>query len=161
LLKATARRSVFASNVFEDAEAAFTQLVRTVRPQGTVIASVMTATGSLRYFLPVVVAEVERFWMTTYDHIIATGDLRDIPGTHTCRMFRWPEIEAMIDASPGSLLAASASNCLSLGDPVALDRLEADSERWSWFLDWEATLCREPGVRDAGSHTLFAVQRSA
>jgi hypothetical protein len=55
--------------------------------------------------------------------------------------------------------SASTSNCMSLGDAAALERLEADPDRWEWFLDCEASLCRELGALDAGTHTVFAVVR--
>jgi hypothetical protein len=121
----------------------------------------MAALGGFRYFLSDVVDEIDRYGVDVYDHIIATGDLREIngTGTHTCRMFRWREIETMIASQPCRLLTASASNCMSLGDPAAVERLEADPERWSWFMNWEASLCRETGLLDAATHILFAVQR--
>jgi 2-polyprenyl-3-methyl-5-hydroxy-6-metoxy-1,4-benzoquinol methylase len=151
------------SYVFEDAENAFGQLLQVVRPGGTVLASVMATLGSLRYFFPVVVDEIDRYGVEVYDHIIATGDLRAIgeTGTHTCRMFRWHEINSMIATQPCRLVVASASNCMSLGDPAAVEVLEADPERWAWFLNWEASLCREPGLLDSGTHILFAVQRAS
>jgi SAM-dependent methyltransferase len=147
------------SYVFEDAEAAFGHLLNAVRPGGAVVASVMAALGSLRYFLPVVVDEIDQLGVEVYDHVIATGDLRAIPGTHTCRMFRWREVDSMITEHPCRLLAASASNCMSLGDTAALERLAVDPARWTWFVNWEASLCRAPGVLDAGTHILFACQR--
>jgi 2-polyprenyl-3-methyl-5-hydroxy-6-metoxy-1,4-benzoquinol methylase len=150
------------SYVFEDAEDAFGHLLGVVRPGGTVLVSVMAALGSLRHFLSVAVDEIDQYGVDVYDHVIATGDLRAIggTGTHTCRMFRWREIGSMIATQPCRLLVASASNCMSLGDPVAVERLEADPERWSWFMNWEASLCREPGLVDAGTHILFAVRRN-
>ena len=149
------------SYVFDDAEDAFGHLIQVTRPGGFVLASVMAAVGSFRYFLPVVVDEIQQFGTAFYDHVLATGDLREIPGSHSCRMFRWSEVEAMISARPCHLVTASASNCLSLGDPQALERLAQDPTRWPWFLDWETALCRKPAVLEAGTHILFAVQREA
>jgi SAM-dependent methyltransferase len=152
------------SYVFDDAPVAFSGLVRAVRPGGVVLASVMSLPGAIRYFLPVVVEELSQYGLNVYDHIMETGDLRAIgeayPGSHTCRMFRWREIEAMILAEPCELLAVSASNWMSLGDPTLLEGLEADPQRWRWFLEWESQLCQEPGAVDGGTHTLFAVQRT-
>jgi SAM-dependent methyltransferase len=147
------------SYVFEDAGPAFGQLVQAVKPEGVVLASVMTAPGSWRYFLPVVVDEIERLGTGVYERIMSTGDLREIPGSHSCQMFRWREVEAIVADQPCDLVAVSASNCLSLGDPATLERLEANPELWAWFLDWEAALCRERGVLDAGTHVIFAARR--
>ena len=148
------------SYVFEDAPVAFGQLVRAVRPGGIVLASVMATVGSLRYFLPLALNELDQYGGEVYDHIMATGDLRDIPRSHTCQMYRWREIESLIAPAPCRLVAASASNCISLGDADLIERLEVDPERWRWFVDWEAALCREPGALDGGTHTIFAVQRT-
>ena len=40
----------------------------------------------------------------------------------------------MIAAHPCRLVAASASNCLSLGAPDSVASFEADAELWPWFL---------------------------
>jgi hypothetical protein len=90
---------------------------------------------------------------------MATGDLRAIPGSHTCQMYRWREIEGLAAGAPGRLVAASASNCMSLSDPKVIAAIEADQERWRWFLEWEAQMCREPGALDGGTHILFAFER--
>ena len=74
-------------------------------------------------------------------------------------MFRWLELAEMIAAQPCRLLAASASNAISLADPEVLDRLAADPGVWPRFLDWEEELAQEPGMLDGGTHILFAVER--
>jgi 2-polyprenyl-3-methyl-5-hydroxy-6-metoxy-1,4-benzoquinol methylase len=151
------------SYVFDEAPAAFRQLVRAVVPGGVVVASVMSMAGAARYFFAQVVEELEVYGIDAWQHIMTTGDLReigrDVPNSHTCQLFRWREIEDMISATPCMLVAASASNCMSLGDDDALGRLETDPDRWAWFLDWETAMCREPGALDGGTHTLFAVRR--
>ncbi|MDQ3610839.1 MAG: hypothetical protein M4D85_04370 [Actinomycetota bacterium] len=91
--------------------------------------------------------------------MLATGDLRETqpPGTgHTCKMFRWPELLELVNCAGGRVLAASASNWASLGDPAALQRLVARPERWARFLDHEVRLWGEPGVLDGSTHILFA-----
>lgn len=146
------------SYVFDDAGSAFGALVRAVRPGGVVVASVMATIGNLRHYLPVAVHETRQFGTTFYDQVIA-GDLRGLPASHTCRMFRWREIQAMIELEPCHLVAASASNWLSLSEESVISELEADDQLWPWFLDWETAICREPGALDGGTHILFAVRR--
>ncbi len=148
------------SYVFEDAPLAFEALVRAVRAGGVVLASVMATVGSFRYFLPQALSGREHYGGEIYDRVIATGDLRCIAGSHTCQMYRWREVESLISRAPCRLVAASASNCMSLGDPALIESLEEDPERWRWFVDREAELCREPGALDGGTHIIFAVQRS-
>jgi 2-polyprenyl-3-methyl-5-hydroxy-6-metoxy-1,4-benzoquinol methylase len=147
------------SYVFDDAADVFGQLVSSVRPGGVVLASVMSTVGSVRHFLPEVVKVIEAFGLAHMDHEVATGDLRHTPGTHTCRMYRWREVESLIAAQPCRLLAASASNFMSLADVETVQTFEADPELRKWFVDWEVQLCREPGAVDAGTHIVFAVER--
>jgi 2-polyprenyl-3-methyl-5-hydroxy-6-metoxy-1,4-benzoquinol methylase len=149
------------SYVFADAADVFAQLVASVRPGGVVLASLMSTVGSARHFLPTMVAVVEAFGLAHMDHEIATGDLQFTPGSHTCQMYRWREVEELIATQPVRLLAVSASNCLSLSDPESVPYFEADPERRKWFVDWEIRLCREAGALDSGTHIVFAVERLA
>jgi len=150
------------SYVFDDdAPTAFRGLARVAQPGGFVLASVMSTVGSFRYFLPQALQELEHYGGEFYDHVVATGDLRGIPGSHTCQMFRWGEVEALVAGAPGAIVAASASNCMSLGDQELIAGIEADPERWQWFVDWEARMCREPGALDGGTHTIFVFERDA
>jgi SAM-dependent methyltransferase len=147
------------SYVFEDAQDAFRGLVNATRPEGVLLASVMSSVGSFRYFLPLALEEAERYGGELYDHVLATGDLRAIPGSHTCQMYRWSEVEGLAAGARGRIVAASASNCMSLADAEVVAAIEADPARWQWFLDWEAKMCREPGALDGGTHILFAFRR--
>lgn len=148
------------SYVFDDAPAVFAQLVSAVRPGGAVLASVMSTVGSARYFLPGLIALIEAFGLAHIDHELATGDLRFTPGTHTCRMYRWQELERLVASNPCRLVAVSASNCLSLADPDTVEKIEADPRLRDWFVEWEIRLCREPGALDGGTHIAFAVERT-
>jgi SAM-dependent methyltransferase len=148
------------SYAFEQAGAAFAECVRVTRPGGVVLASVMSTAGSFRYFLSSVVTEIEDFGLAVTDEVLHTGDVRPTQaGGHICRMFRWREVAEMIAAQPCRLLAASASNAISLGNPEALGRLAADPAVWPRLLDWEEELAQEPGLLDAGTHIIFAAER--
>jgi SAM-dependent methyltransferase len=149
------------SYAFERAEHALSECLRVTRPGGVVLASVMTTIGTLRAFLPTVVDDIGTFGAEVTDRVVHSGDLRHLPGDgHRCRMFRWREIEEMIGRLRCTLLAVSASNATSTGDPAALERLAADPDLWQHFLDWEEELAREPGALDGGTHTIFAVRRT-
>jgi SAM-dependent methyltransferase len=148
------------SYAFERAEEAFGGCLRVTRPGGVVLASVMATIGSARLFLAGVVDEIDAHGIEPHEAVLRTGDLRAMPGDgHRCRMFRWRELAAMVDRLPGTLLAASASNALSAGDPAAVERLAADPDRWTRLLDWEEELAAEPGALDGGTHILVAVRR--
>src|SRR5262245_33836679 len=97
------------SYVFDgDAAPAFRSLVHVTRPEGVVLASVMSAVGSFRYFLPLALEEADKYGGALYDRVMETGDLRAIPGSHTCQMYRWREVEALAAGAPGRFVAASA-----------------------------------------------------
>lgn len=148
------------SYAFQEAGKAFAECVRVTRPGGVVLASVMAVIGSLRYFLPGVAEEIKMFGADAIDAVVHTGDVRlTQAGGHICRMFRWREVTEMIARQPCRLLAASASNAVSLADTGVLERLAADPELWARLLDWEEELAQEPGMLDGGTHILFAVQK--
>jgi SAM-dependent methyltransferase len=148
------------SYVFEDAAQTFLALVAVTKPAGVLLGSVMSSVGSFRYFLPVALEEVEQFGGEVYDRVLETGDLRAIPNSHTCKMYRWSELRDVAPGARGEFVAVSASNWMSLADADLVAGIEADAERWRWFLDWEAKMCREPGALDGGTHILFAFQRA-
>ena len=148
------------SYAFERTEEAMLGLLRVIRPEGIVVASVMSRLGGWRYFLRDITALSEE----ANDKVLRTGDLRHVvsdPGAHICQMFRWAGIEALVERSGGRIVDGSASNWASLGDSESLARLEADSERWGRFIEHEVMACAQPGARDGGTHILFAAQRGA
>jgi hypothetical protein len=107
----------------------------------------MSTVGSFRYFLPLASEEAAQYGDAVYDHVIATGDLRAIAGSHTCQMYRWRDVGLITDGAAGKIVAASASNWMSLGDPEVVAAIEGDAERRQWFLDWEDPEPR-PGLRE-------------
>jgi SAM-dependent methyltransferase len=146
------------SYAFDDAEDALRGLLRVTRPGGTVVASVMSTLGTWRSRLSGVVQVAATVGEDANDRVLATGDLRHLPGAaHVCRMFRAREVGELVTSAGGRLEAISASNWASLGDPAALATLEADPDRWRRFLDHEVAACAEPGTVDGGTHILVAV----
>lgn len=146
------------SYAFERTEEAMRGLLRIIGAEGIVVASVMSLLGGWRYFLRAITALSDE----ANDKILRTGDLRHLardPGEHICQMFRWSDVEALVERSGGEVIDGSASNWASLGDAESLARLEADAERWDLFIAHEVAACAEPGARDGGTHILFAAQR--
>ncbi|MFC5833827.1 class I SAM-dependent methyltransferase [Nonomuraea insulae] len=146
------------SYAFEQAGDALRGLLRITRPGGLVVGSVMSLLGVWRHFLPGVVKAAEAIGEDANDLILRTGDLRrkgDQDG-HVCQMFRHRDLAALIRAAGGEIVAATASNWASLGDPDTLTALESDPDRWARFLEHEIAACQEPGAVDGGTHILFA-----
>jgi SAM-dependent methyltransferase len=146
------------SYAFEHDRDALSGLFRILKPGGVVVASVMSLLGSWRHFLRGVVEEAGEAGEEANDLILSTGDLRYFPAEHICKMYRASDVERLVGECGGELLAVSASNWASLGDPEALAELESDPVRWANFLEHEIRACREPGALDGGTHILFAAR---
>lgn len=145
------------SYAFDTAGPALQGLLRITRPGGMVVASVMSMLGTWRNSLPGVLDVAQRYGEDVNDKVLATGDMRYLVGfDHVCRMFRASQVQALVGAAGGRVVALSASNWASLGDPSVLAPIEADPERWRHFLDNEVAACAEPGAADGGTHILFA-----
>jgi ubiquinone/menaquinone biosynthesis C-methylase UbiE len=150
------------SYVFEDAPAALRELLRVTRRDGTVLASVMSTLGSHRYLMPDVVDIIAAYGDDVSDDVLHTGDLRSVqPTGHVCLMYNAGQIPGLVARAGGSLAGMSASNWLSLADPQALARLEADPAHWARFLDNETWACRQPGCLDGGTHLIFAARHTS
>lgn len=145
------------SYAFESDVDALRGLLRIVAPGRPVLASVMSALGTWRHALPGVLRLAESIGERANDLVLRTGDLRHVPGAaHVCRMYRAAELAPWIERAGGRLVAASASHWAGLADPAVLEPVEADPERWTFFLDQEERACAEPGAWDGGTHLLFA-----
>jgi SAM-dependent methyltransferase len=140
------------SYVLGEADRALAELLRVTRPGGCVLLSVMSLLGAARAFFDWFPGLIEEFgWKRAVADVIETGDLpADINEGHVCRLYRWRNLEALLDRHPCRVLAASASNFLSVG-----------REDWDErFLEIEIAACREPGALDGGTHILVAVERT-
>lgn len=147
------------SYAFDEAEHALNGLFRIAKPGGPIVLSVMSLLGSWRFFLRGVIEDTARRGEAANDLVLETGDLRHFATTHVCQMFRASDIERLVSACGGELLAMSASNWASLGDEEPLLELEKSPDRWANFLGHEVRACQEPGALDGGTHLLFAARR--
>lgn len=150
------------SYAFEHIDEAMRGLLRILADDGILVASVMSWLGGWRYFLPAITDLEQTVGQAATEMVMRTGDLRHVvhdPGAHICQMFRWSEIQSLLQRTGGRLVGASASNWASLGDTQVLARLEADPERWERFIEHEVTACAQPGALDGGTHILFSVAR--
>jgi ubiquinone/menaquinone biosynthesis C-methylase UbiE len=149
------------SYVFEDAPRALRECFRITRPEGPVLASVMSLAGSGRYYVESFLPSIEVVGLDTFHTFLIDGDQRalaSVPGTHPCRLFTWAQVQALVAEAGGELLAGPASNWLSLGPAAVLDQFEGSQDLWRKLLDWEERFCAEPGAIDGGTHILFAAR---
>ena len=146
------------SYAFEGAPGALAGLLRVTQDGGPVLASVMSMLGSWRHFIGVVLSDVEAAGNDAYRHLMATGDLRSLGAPHICQLYRSDDITALVEGAGAEVIAMSASNWASLGDPEALAEFEADPMMWAQFLDDEVAACAAPGALDGGTHIVFAAR---
>lgn len=149
------------SYAFGRTDEALRGLRRVIRPDGVVVASVMSTLETWRHLLAGVVGLAAEVGEDANDAALRTGDLRHVGARHVCQMFRAREVEELVVRCGGEVIAASASNWASLGDPAALLELESDPDRWRRFLENEVAACSEPGALDGGTHLLFAARQDA
>ncbi|MFF0389257.1 class I SAM-dependent methyltransferase [Kitasatospora sp. NPDC004615] len=148
------------SYAFDQERQALAGLLRVVKPDGVVVASVMSLWGSWRARLPGSAQLAVRHGTDITDAVVRTGDLRHVPGmAHVCRMFTWEQLTALVTECGGEILAGSASNWASLEDPTVLASIEGRPRLWERFLAYEAEACASLGARDGGTHILLALHR--
>ncbi|MDQ3929579.1 MAG: class I SAM-dependent methyltransferase [Chloroflexota bacterium] len=148
------------SYVFDRAGEALEELLRVTKPGGWVLLSVMSLLGSTNAFLPGVLRAAEEFGLEATSQVSSTGDLYgDVSGGHKCHMFRWSELQALLLSHHCEIVAASASNFLSLQNEEAMQHAMSDPHTWQALLAWELDYCKEPGALDGGTHIIAAVRR--
>jgi len=145
------------SYVFGKNAQAMREMVRVVRPQGRILASVMSLWGTVHQYLSGVL-EVDP---ETNREILDTGDLipsRIGSGRHYCHMYRLDELRSLLQNAGLTIDLLSASDCLSVGWAEHLDELEEGSPLWNHLVEMERSACQDPGCAGMGSH-IIAVAR--
>jgi SAM-dependent methyltransferase len=143
------------SYVIDEADRAVAELLRVTRRGGHMLVSVVSLLGGARTFFGHFPELIERFgWNRAVADVFASGNLDgEINNGHVLRMYRWRDLETMLLRHPCRIVAASASNYLSIGN----EELFAADPRW---LNLEVAACREPGALDSGTHIVVVVERS-
>lgn len=150
------------SYVFERAGDAMKELLRVTKPGGYVLLSVMSLIGTTRAFLPGVIALTKQYGPERIQQVNDTGDLYGDVSTngHYCHMYRWSELRALLQRHTCTIVAASASNFLSIRNEETLQAIMNDDAIWERFLQWEIEFCKEPGAIDGGTHIIAVVQNN-
>ncbi|EWC63686.1 SAM-dependent methyltransferase [Actinokineospora spheciospongiae] len=143
---------------------AFDELIRLVRPGGTVIVSVTSRYGYLRAglnaILPMVAAGGQ---LGAIDQAVATGDIAGVQADFellTTHFFTWDELRTHLTSRGCEIVTASASNFLSADTPLLDESLLADPEVMAAFTRWELQACRAPGNIDGGTHIIAAARKA-
>lgn len=145
------------SYLFDQADAGLGELLRVTKPGGYVLFSVMSLAGTLRRYLAGIPEDVRERGLDGVERLLATGDLF---GAHSCHLYRWSELQALLARHPCAVIAASAANFLAIGNDAAVETLRRDPALWNAYLDWEVAFGAEPGAIDGGTHIIAVVQRT-
>jgi ubiquinone/menaquinone biosynthesis C-methylase UbiE len=151
------------SYVFDRADAAVGEMLRVTRSGGYVLLSVMSLAGATRRFLGEIFELYREVGMEAFQRIVQGYDQYNAsaPGGHRCRMYSWRDLKALLERHPCEIVAASAANFLSVQNEELLAAVRQEDVRfWRTLLWWEARLCEQPGVLDAGTHIIAVVRRA-
>ncbi|WIG60348.1 MAG: hypothetical protein OJF49_003096 [Ktedonobacterales bacterium] len=152
------------SYVFDRADEALAEMLRVTKPGGHVLLSVMSLLGTSQLFFPAILGIAAAQGLETVEQVNQTGDLTNqqaSPNGHYCRMYRWSRLNSLLKRHPCEIIAASASNFLSMrDDDELLAQVAANPALWEAFVRWELDFCQEPGALDGGTHILAVVRKS-
>lgn len=152
------------SYVCEARRQAADELVRVVRPGGTLLVSVMSRLGTSanvvrRPFMPILKdPEHWHLWPVVRD-----GDLPPFPSQLTemlhpaMHLYTAAELTGLLETC--DTLEVAGSNVSTYEGSTAFEELAADEEAWATAVDLERELCRAPGLVDSGSHIIIAARR--
>jgi SAM-dependent methyltransferase len=149
------------SYVFDRADDALAEMLRVTRPGGSVLLSVMSLAGATRRFLGAIFDLYQEVGIEEVRSVVDTGDQHGVtaPDGHHCHMYRWEELEALLEPHPCEIVTASAANFLSVQNEELLKRASRDPLFWETLLEWETRFCEQSDVLDAGTHIIVAVRR--
>jgi SAM-dependent methyltransferase len=142
------------SYVLDQRMQAIGESARVLKRNGRLLASVMSLWGSahnaLRGVLAVPAASNQR--------ITKTGDItpKTFPDRegHFMHLFRAGEFRRLLTQANLSVLAMSASNCLSIGWNDYLAEIRHDEEKWGELLRMELEACADPASLNSGTHII-------
>ncbi|MCQ6562850.1 class I SAM-dependent methyltransferase [Paenibacillus mendelii] len=150
------------SYVFDQADHALNELLRVTKKGGYLLLSVMSALGTTRRHLIAELSNhIAHYGKESIHKVIKTGELLgNVANGHHCKMYRWRELEAMLNTHECSIAASSAANFLSPEHEHGLHEIMNQSpELWEQFLQWEIDYCKEPGALDGRTHIIVVVKR--
>lgn len=146
------------SYALDQRDSALRECLRVLRPDGVLLFSVMSLWGSSHRHLKGVLSIPVEY----NQQITRTGDLtpETLPGrTHPMHLFRVAELRAWLKQTGLTIIALSASNCLSLCWDDYLTEIRSDEPRWNELLRMELEACAEPGALDMGTHIIGVVKK--
>lgn len=148
------------SYVFEKKGLALREMKRVLRPQGTLLISVMNLWGTVHEYMHKIILPIAP---EDNEKVMTTGDLHPDTFTdsdHHCHMFRATEFRTDLKEAGFKILDFSASNCLSALRGEEIPKLKQEPNKWAYFLDLEIRASASPGMVESGTHLIAVGQKT-
>lgn len=145
------------SYTLDQRDEALRESKRVLKRNGSLLLSVMSLWGSAHRHLDGVLG----IPVATNQKITTTGDIS--PETFPERsvymhLFRAGELREWLIKADMSILALSASNCLSVGWNDLLGAIRSEKEKWEELLRMELEACAEEGSLNLGTHIIAVAE---
>lgn len=142
------------SYALERAGEATDELLRVTRPDGHVLASLMSLVGAFSEELRLVL----QLPLEVNEQIVTTGYLDAAGGGHVpMRLYRWPEVEELFVSRGAAIVAASASNMNTAVEQELYETL--NDELREALVRWEIDLGTDPGAVSRAPHIIVVARR--
>ena len=125
----------------------------------------MSSLGTWQLFIDQVFIEIEKLGLKRVQKLFedgnVTGKLAGEKGHHS-HMYRWSELQTLLQKHPCEIVEASA--CAHLSNSLHIEEKLREAmkkpEVWEAFLRWELEFCKEPGAIDGGTHMIVVLKNS-
>ena len=146
------------SYVFDRRQRAIRELVRVTRSGGILLLSAKSLWGTVHERLPSILEVAPRL----NREILTTGDLGPdkvaLAGSFW-HAYRAEEFKDFVEDAGASVVAMSASDCLSSTWRDLLMSWREDKRAWQHLIEMEIEACREPGCLDLGAHVIAIARK--
>jgi 2-polyprenyl-3-methyl-5-hydroxy-6-metoxy-1,4-benzoquinol methylase len=148
------------SYVLDKRDLALSECLRVLKPDGTLLLSVMSLWGSVHGFLDGVLStppEVNQKIISTGDITSATFPERQ---RHFMHFFRAQELLSWLEKAGLNVTDRSASSCLSLTWNEPLKQIRGDADKWNELLRMELEACADEGCLNMGTHMIAVARKN-
>jgi len=147
------------SYVLDRRDIALHECLRVLKPGGLLLLSVMSLWGTVRRFLPGVLAVPAEFNQS----ITSQGDITSttLPGRNSnwMHLFRSAELRGWLESVGLDVLGVSASGSLAVGGEERLAEIRSDQAKWQELLRMELEASASPGALDLGTHIIAVCRK--
>lgn len=149
--------------LLDQEKAALIEMLRVLKPGGTLILGSMSFIGSALYYLDGVRYEKDLLGIEATRWLFQTG-LQDgvhypVPNKHYVHMMRSSELDALFADLPVQIKERSAAGLFSQAGDSALEKARQDPQFWQLLVEQEIALSKLPGTLDSGMNIIYVVEK--